>query len=72
MKEGRLREDALPAMIDAAAGEGLLTEAEAEALRAYDRKVMAIVHVDDFDPKELAAAGAPPARDADEHYAASA
>jgi hypothetical protein len=36
---------------------GILTEAEAAQLREYDRKVMEIIHVDDFESHELAAGG---------------
>ena len=32
---------------------GILTEAEAEKLRAVDEKVMYLIHVDDFAQEEL-------------------
>ena len=32
---------------------GILTETEAATLREYDRRLMEIVHVDDFAPDEL-------------------
>ena len=45
----------LPGQIPQALAAGIITEAEAAQLREYDRKVMEIVNVDDFDPAELAA-----------------
>ena len=45
----------LPAQIEQALREKVITRAEAERLRRYDAKVMEIVHVDDFDPEELQA-----------------
>ena len=33
----------------------MISETEAAALREYDRKVMDIINVDDFDPQALAA-----------------
>jgi hypothetical protein len=33
---------------------GILTDEEAQLLSEYDRKVMQIINVDDFDPHELA------------------
>ena len=41
---------------------GILSETEAAALRDYDRKVMDIINVDDFEPQELAAQAQPAAR----------
>ena len=32
---------------------GIITETEASQLRDYDRRVMELVHVDDFEPHEL-------------------
>jgi acyl-CoA dehydrogenase len=49
----------LPAQIQQALAAGIIGETEAAQLREYDRKVMDIVHVDDFDSAELAAAAAP-------------
>jgi acyl-CoA dehydrogenase len=45
----------LPGQIREAQAAGIITEAEAAQLREYDRKVMDIIHVDDFDPRELVA-----------------
>ena len=48
----------LPGQIREALAIGLISEAEAAQLREYDRKVMEIIHVDDFESHELAAGGA--------------
>ena len=45
----------LPGQIREAQAAGIITDAEAAQLRDYDRKVMDIIHVDDFDPRELVA-----------------
>jgi acyl-CoA dehydrogenase len=45
----------LPGQIPQALAAGIISEAEAAQLRDYDRKVMEIVNVDDFDPRELVA-----------------
>jgi acyl-CoA dehydrogenase len=47
----------LPGQIREALAAGIITEAEAAQLREYDRKVMEIIHVDDFESHELAAGG---------------
>jgi acyl-CoA dehydrogenase len=60
VKTGRVTALDLPGQIREALATGLITEAEAAQLREYDRKVMDIVHVDDFDPRELAAEPAVP------------
>ncbi len=59
-KTGRVTSLDLPGQIDEAAALGILSADEAVMLRDYDRKVMELVHVDDFDSSELAA-GAPAA-----------
>jgi acyl-CoA dehydrogenase len=51
----------LPGQIPQALAAGIISEAEAAQLREYDRKVMAIVNVDDFESHELAAGGQEPA-----------
>ncbi len=56
VKAGRITALELPGQIEQALACGLLTEAEAKQLREYDRKVMAIVNVDDFATEELMAA----------------
>jgi len=58
VKTGRVTALDLPGQIREALAAGLITEAEAAQLREYDRKVMDIVNVDDFESHELAAGGA--------------
>jgi acyl-CoA dehydrogenase len=62
-KTGRVTALDLPGQIQQSVAAGILTETEAQWLRDYDRKVMELIHVDDFAPQELAAAVAstPPA-----------
>jgi len=55
VKTGKVRALDLPGQIREAAAAGILSNEEAAQLRDYDRKVMEIVHVDDFEPAELAA-----------------
>jgi acyl-CoA dehydrogenase len=52
----------LPGRIQQALTAGILSETEAAALRDYDRKVMDLINVDDFEPQELAAQAQPAAR----------
>ena len=58
VKTGRVKALDLPGQIREALAAGILTDAEAAQLREYDRKVMDIVNVDDFESHELAAGGA--------------
>jgi acyl-CoA dehydrogenase len=58
VKTGRVMALDLPGQIREGLAAGILTEAEAAQLREYDRKVMAIIEVDDFESHELAAGGA--------------
>jgi acyl-CoA dehydrogenase len=58
IKTGRISALDLPGQVREALAIGLITEAEAAQLREYDRKVMEIIHVDDFESHELAAGGA--------------
>jgi acyl-CoA dehydrogenase len=58
VKTGVVKALDLPGQIREALAAGLITEAEAAQLREYDRKVMDIVNVDDFESSELAAGGA--------------
>jgi acyl-CoA dehydrogenase len=53
VKTGRVTALDLPGQISQALGLGILNEAEAGVLRAYDAKVMALINVDDFAPHEL-------------------
>jgi len=55
VKTGRVTALDLPSQIGQAEAVGILSAAEATQLREYDRKVMEIVHVDDFEPEELEA-----------------
>jgi len=59
---GRVSALDFPARIQQALAAGIVSETEAAALRDYDRKVMDIINVDDFEPQELAAQAQPAAR----------
>ena len=56
VKTGILTALDLPGQIEQALAAGLVNANEANLLREYDRKVMEIVHVDDFATEELMAA----------------
>ncbi|HUK01688.1 MAG TPA: acyl-CoA dehydrogenase [Steroidobacteraceae bacterium] len=56
VKSGRVTALDLPGRIQQALAAGIISETEAAMLKDYDRKVMELVHVDDFAPSELAAA----------------
>jgi acyl-CoA dehydrogenase len=62
VKTGKVTALDLPGQIQQSLAAGILSETEAAALREYDRKVMDIINVDDFDSQELAAEKLPPAR----------
>jgi acyl-CoA dehydrogenase len=53
VKTGRISALDLPAQTEQALALGIISEAEAVALREYDRKVMGLIHVDDFAQHEL-------------------
>jgi acyl-CoA dehydrogenase len=53
VKTGRVTALDLPGRIQQALAVGLISETEAAALRDYDRKVMDLIHVDDFEPDAL-------------------
>jgi len=55
VKTGRITALELPGQVEQAQALGLITPAEAELLREYDRKVMDLVNVDDFSTDELMA-----------------
>ena len=61
VKTGRVTSLDLPGQILQAQAAGIITETEAAQLRDYDRKVMEIVHVDDFDPREIGTRSLAPA-----------
>jgi acyl-CoA dehydrogenase len=60
VKTGHITALDLPGQIEQALRIELITAAEAQLLREYDRKVMEIIHVDDFESEELAAGVAAP------------
>ena len=53
-RAGDIKADDTPGQIDEAEQKGIITAAEADSLRAFDRRVMDVTGVDDFDPSELA------------------
>jgi acyl-CoA dehydrogenase len=53
VKTGRVTALDLPGQIQQALAAGIITDTEAAQLRDYDRKVMDLVHVDDFEAHEL-------------------
>ncbi|MBM4216844.1 MAG: acyl-CoA dehydrogenase, partial [Gammaproteobacteria bacterium] len=59
VKTGRITALDLPGQIDEGESSGLLSNEEAAWLRAYDRKVMELINVDDFAPHELGTHGKP-------------
>jgi len=58
-KTGKVTALDLPGQIEQALRAGVIDKMEAERLRLYDRKVMEIVNVDDFEPAELAVSPQP-------------
>jgi acyl-CoA dehydrogenase len=58
-KTGRVTALDLPGQITQALALGIVTETEAALLREYDRKVMDLINVDDFEPHELGVAAQP-------------
>jgi acyl-CoA dehydrogenase len=55
VKTGRITALDFPGQISQALQLGIVSETESAMLRDYDSKVMDIINVDDFDPKELCA-----------------
>jgi len=53
VKTGRISALDLPGQLEQALAIGLISPAEARLLRDYDQKVMELINVDDFDPREL-------------------
>jgi acyl-CoA dehydrogenase len=53
VKTGKVTALDLPGMIQQGLALGILSETEAASLRDYDRKIMELIHVDDFAPHEL-------------------
>jgi len=61
VKTGRVTALALPDQVRQALAAGILSETEAATLQEHDRRVMAIVSVDDFTDEEIAVR--PPSED---------
>ncbi|MEZ5531430.1 MAG: acyl-CoA dehydrogenase [Steroidobacteraceae bacterium] len=59
VKTGRVTALDLPGQIQQGLAAGILSETEAAMLRDYDRKVMHLINVDDFEPHELGVQAAP-------------
>ena len=57
VKAGKVTALDAPGRIQQALAIGLISETEAAALREYDRKVMELIHVDDFEPHALGVQG---------------
>jgi len=55
VKTGKITALDLPGQIQQALAAGILSETEAAFLRDYDRRVMEIIHVDDFTTDEMGA-----------------
>jgi acyl-CoA dehydrogenase len=55
VKTGKVTALDVPGQITQALAAGIISETEAAMLREYDRKVMELISVDDFDSRELAA-----------------
>jgi acyl-CoA dehydrogenase len=62
VKTGRITALDLPGQIEQGLAAGLLSPAEAQQLRDYDRKVMDLINVDDFDTEDLMAGVRPAAQ----------
>jgi acyl-CoA dehydrogenase len=62
VKAGKVTALDVPGQIAQAVAAGIVSETEAAQLRDYDRKVMELINVDDFESHELAAAGSPDAQ----------
>jgi acyl-CoA dehydrogenase len=60
VRTGRVAALDLPGQIEQGRALGILTPAEADALRHYDELVMDIVNVDEFEPGEIGTQPAPP------------
>jgi acyl-CoA dehydrogenase len=57
-RAGEIKAEDIPSQIDEAEQKGILTQAEAEAVRAFDRRMLDVTGVDDFAPEELRRVGA--------------
>jgi acyl-CoA dehydrogenase len=70
VKTGRISALDLPNQIQQAVEAGIISEPEAATLREYDRKVMDLIHVDDFAPHELGTQAEPAAEPVPQQTAA--
>ncbi len=52
-RSGEITADDTPGQIDEAERKGIVTAAEAANIRAFDRRVLELTGVDDFDPRDL-------------------
>jgi acyl-CoA dehydrogenase len=59
IKTGSITALDLPGQIQQAQALGILSQTEAATLRDYDRRVMDLIHVDDFSSEEMAAGNVP-------------
>jgi acyl-CoA dehydrogenase len=59
VKTGKVTALDVPGQIAQALTAGIISDTEAAMLREYDRKVMELISVDDFDDSELAAQAEP-------------
>ncbi|HKU16628.1 MAG TPA: acyl-CoA dehydrogenase [Steroidobacteraceae bacterium] len=59
VKTGRVTALDMPGQIQQALAAGILSETDAAMLRDYDRRVMELIHVDDFTTDEMAAGEQP-------------
>jgi acyl-CoA dehydrogenase len=57
-RAGDIKADDIPGQIDEAEQKGVLTPAEAEAVRAFDARMLDVTGVDDFAPEDLRRHGA--------------
>jgi acyl-CoA dehydrogenase len=70
VKTGKVTARDVTGQISQALAAGIISETEAASLREYDRKVMELISVDDFDSSEMAAGVEPAdARDESDDYA---
>jgi acyl-CoA dehydrogenase len=69
VKTGKVTALDLPGQIKQALAAGIIKDHEAELMTEYDRKVMNLINVDDFDPQELASQAEPAAPRGSMHVA---
>ncbi|MEE3197951.1 MAG: hypothetical protein VX225_05855, partial [Pseudomonadota bacterium] len=59
-RSGEILSEDTPSQIQEAENKGIITGEEAEKIRAFDHKVLALLTVDDFGPNELSQKKASP------------